>query len=106
MNRKCILLTVSLLTIIGLHMSFESDGLSQTDVLSPVATAGFKSGVITDVRGSTIYIDDRSYEIKSNVVVVDHEGEPLEVERIIPTSQVKFHLKEGHIDKMVVKLPQ
>ena len=40
------------------------------------------------------------------MVVVTHEGEPLEIERIIPTSLVKFHLKEGHIDKMVVTLPQ
>ena len=40
------------------------------------------------------------------MLVVSHEGEPLELGRIIPTSLVKFHLKEGYIDKMVVKLPQ
>jgi hypothetical protein len=39
-------------------------------------------------------------------VVVTHKGQPLELERIIPTSLVKFHLKEGHIDKMMVTLPQ
>ena len=37
---------------------------------------------------------------------VGFQSEPLEIERIIPTSLVKFHLKEGHIDKMVVTLPQ
>ena len=44
--------------------------------------------------------------LKSAVVVVNREGEPLEIERIIPTSLVKFHVKEGHIDKMMVTLPQ
>ena len=34
------------------------------------------------------------------------KGSRLRLERIIPTSLVKFHLKEGHIDKMVVTLPQ
>ncbi len=70
------------------------------------STAGFQAGVIDEVQGSSIRIDGRSYVLKSAVVVLSHEGEPLEIERIIPTSLVKFHLKEGHIDKMVVTLPQ
>ncbi len=70
------------------------------------STVGFQSGVIDEVEGSTIRIDGRTYVLKSAVVVVDHEGEPLAVERIIPTSRVKFHLKEGQIDKMMVTLPQ
>lgn len=70
------------------------------------STVGFQSGVVDEVQGSTIRIDGRSYVLKAAVVVVTHEGESLELERIIPTSLVKFHLKEGHIDKMVVKLPQ
>jgi hypothetical protein len=39
-------------------------------------------------------------------MILDHVGEPLELARVLPTSLVKFHLKEGRIDKMVVKLPQ
>ena len=70
------------------------------------STVGFQSGVIDEVQGSTIRIDGRSYVLKAAVVVVTHEGEPLELGGIIPTSLAKFHLKEGHIDKMVVKLPQ
>jgi len=86
--------------------SVSSVGLAQTDIVMPFSTAGFQSGVIDEVQGSTIRIDGRSYVLKSAVVVVNHEGELLEIERIIPTSLVKFHLKEGHIDKMVVTLPQ
>lgn len=70
------------------------------------STVGFQSGVVDEVQGSTIRIDGRSYVLKAAVMVMTHEGEPLELDRIIPTSLVKFHLKEGHIDKMVVTLPQ
>lgn len=73
---------------------------------APLSTVGFQSGVIDDVQRSSIRIDGRTYVLKAAVLVVTHEGEPLELERIIPTSRVRFHLKEGHIDKMVVTLPQ
>ncbi len=72
----------------------------------PFTTAGFQSGMIDEVERSSIRIDGRSYVLKSAVLVVTPEGEPLELGQIIPTSKVKFHLKEGHIDKMVVTLPQ
>ncbi len=72
---------------------------------SPV-TVGYKSGHVNEVRSTAIEIDERSYELKSDVVVLDHEGNPLALDQIVPTSLVKFHLKEGHVDKMVVTLPQ
>ena len=78
----------------------------QQPLVLPMSTIGFQSGVIDDVQGSSVRIDGRSYVLKAAVLVVTHEGEPLQLERIIPTSRVKFHLKEGHIDKMVVTLPQ
>ena len=104
MNRILIIVALGVLTVV--LPSVSSVGLAQTDIVMPFSTAGFQSGVIDEVQGSTIRIDGRSYVLKSAVVVVNHEGEPLELERIIPTSLVKFHLKEGHIDKMVVTLPQ
>jgi hypothetical protein len=55
---------------------------------------------------SSIEIDERSYELKVDATILDREGEPLELARILPTSLVKFHVKEGRIDKMVVTLPQ
>ncbi len=104
MNRILIIVALGVLTVV--LPSVSSVGLAQTDIVMPFSTAGFQSGVIDEVQGSTIRIDGRSYVLKSAVVVVNHEGELLEIERIIPTSLVKFHLKEGHIDKMVVTLPQ
>src|ERR671913_1396137 len=70
----------------------------QQPMALPMSTVGFQSGVIDDVQGSSIRIDGRSYVLKTAVLVVTHEGEPLELQRIIPSSRVKFHLKEGHID--------
>ncbi|ULA59184.1 MAG: hypothetical protein LZF60_90061 [Nitrospira sp.] len=78
----------------------------QTQEAALFSTVGFQSGVVDEVQGSTIRIDGRSYVLKAAVVVMTHKGEPLDLERIIPTSRIKFHLKEGHIDKMVVTLPQ
>ena len=72
---------------------------------SPI-TVGFKSGHVNEVRSTSIEIDERSYELKSDVIILDHKGNPLALDRIVPTSLVKFHLKEGHVDKMVVTLPQ
>jgi hypothetical protein len=82
-------------------------GVGFCQTVSPPITVGYKSGQVTQVRPpSSIEIDERSYELKADVTILDREGEPLELARILPTSLVKFHLKEGKIDKMVVALPR
>lgn len=109
MNNTVFLVVLGLLTLMQLTPSLSSASFADGEPAQEAmlfSTAGFQSGVIDEVQGSTIRIDGRSYVLKSAVVVVTHEGEPLALERIIPTSLVKFHLKEGHIDKMVVTLPQ
>lgn len=109
MNNKVVLMVLALAAPLSMMPAGPSRSFAQTEqsqVTLPFSTVGFQSGVIDAVQGSTIRIDGRSYVLKSAVVVVNHEGELLEIERIIPTSLVKFHLKEGHIDKMVVTLPQ
>ncbi len=109
MKNTAILVVIGLLALMQMVSSVSSLSFAQTEQpqeAMPFSTAGFQSGVVDEVQGSTIRIDGRSYVLKSVVVIVNHEGEPLEIERIIPTSLVKFHLKEGHIDKMVVTLPQ
>lgn len=93
-----------MLAPIGSHSVYADTDQTQEPML--FSTVGFQSGVIDEVQGSTIRIDGRTYVLKTAVVVVTHKGQPLDLERIIPTSLVKFHLKEGHIDKMMVTLPQ
>ena len=98
------LLSFAMVTSLLVMIVHPSIGICQTG-LSPV-TVGYKSGHVNEVRSTSIEIDERSYELKSDVIILDHEGNPLELDRIVPTSLVKFHLKEGHVDKMVVTLPQ
>jgi hypothetical protein len=108
-SRKAIIVALGVFALMRGGAPMSSTSLAQTEQGQEAmlfSTAGFQSGVIDEVQGSTIRIDGRSYVLKSAVVVVTHEGEPLELQRIIPTARVKFHLKEGHIDKMVVTLPQ
>ncbi len=106
MTHTMLLVVLGILTLVpmGSHSAYADTEQSQEPMV--FSTVGFQSGVIDEVQGSTVRIDGRTYVLKSAVVVVTHEMEPLEVERILPTSLVKFHLKEGHIDKMVVTLPQ
>ena len=109
MNNTVFIAMLGLLTLGQTMPSVLSSSSAETEQVPEVmrfSTAGFQAGVIDEVQGPSIRIDGRSYVLKSAVVVLTHEGEPLEIERIIPTSLVKFHLKEGHIDKMVVTLPQ
>ena len=106
MNNRVLLVVLGLVALLlfGPSLSFAQTEPTQETML--FSTVGFQAGVIDEVQGATIRIDGRSYVLKSAIVVVTHEWEPLELARIIPTSLVKFHLKEGHIDKMVVTLPQ
>ncbi len=109
MNNRVVLMVLALAAPLSMMSTGPSRSFAQTEQPQATllfSTVGFQSGVIDEVQGSTIRIDGRSYVLKTAVVVVTHEGEPLELGQIIPTSLVKFHLKEGHIDKMVVTLPQ
>ncbi len=106
MTRTIRLVVLGLLILAPVRAPSVYADIEQSQESMLFSTVGFQSGVIDEMQGSTIRIDGRTYALKTAVVVVTHEMEPLEVERIVPTSLVKFHLKEGHIDKMVVTLPQ
>lgn len=109
MNHFVLLGALSLAVLVPAANSGSSlAGMEPEQAQEPIlfSTVGFQSGVIDELQGSTIRIDGRTYVMKTAVVVVTHRGQPLDVDRIVPTSLVKFHLKEGHIDKMMVTLPQ
>ena len=106
MNNRMLLVVLGLLALVLVGSYSVQAETEQNQELTLFSTVGFQSGVIDEVQGSTIRIDGRTYVLKANVLVVDHRSRPLELERIVPTSLGKFHLKEGHIDKMMVTLPQ
>ena len=65
-----------------------------------------KTGYVTGVSANDIQIDGYSYRIKVGVEILDQEGAPLMVTDIGPTAEVKFFLKNGEIQKMIVTLPR
>ena len=102
--RGTVLLFALVITVALNHSA--SIALADDSVALPFPVVGFQAGVIEEMHGSSIRIDGRTYVLKADVLVIDHKGRPLELDRIIPTSLAKFHMKEGHIDKMMVTLPQ
>jgi hypothetical protein len=62
--------------------------------------------MVTDIRSTSIEIDGRMYSLKTGVVVVNEQGREIELGSVVPQSEVKFHVKEGQIDKLLVILPQ
>lgn len=94
-------LTIASVPIGGLH-----EGWAQTSGFPSAVVASFTPGQVTAVQGKTIQINGKNYDLKPDVVIQDEEGQPVEPAGIVPGAEVKFHLKEGQIDKMVLILPK
>lgn len=93
--------TIASVPIGGLH-----EGWAQTSKLPSFVVASFTPGKVTDIQGKTIQINGKNYELKPDVVIQDHEGISIEPAGLVPGLDVKFHLKEGQIDQMVIMLPK
>ncbi len=72
----------------------------------PTATAEFLSGSVTGKSGSGIQINNKNYGLHKKVTVEDNEGYPRSLKELEVDSQVKFHLKKGKIDKIILVLPR
>ncbi|WP_447600974.1 hypothetical protein [Nitrospira sp. Nam80] len=85
-------------------VSLPSFGWPQSQL--PFSTGGFERGMVTEIHQTTIEIDNKTYGLKPEVVIVDDQGQPIEIGSVVTNAEVKFHVKEGRIDKMVVSLPR
>lgn len=73
-----------------------------------------KTGMVTGVSAYDIQIDGYNYRIKAGVEILDEEGAPLmesegvpfPVTKIVLGSAVQFFLKAGEIQKMIVTFPK
>ncbi len=76
----------------------------------PSMTVGYQNGRITAIYENTLDIGGRTYGLMPDVVVLDPEGNPMELSDIRPNCEVKFHLKKTQqgdvIDKIIAYLPQ
>ena len=95
-----VLLIVGIL-LVGNAVSF---GLAQTSDSDDSST--FLSGMVTGIRGNTLEIDNRSYELMPGVVIKNERGNLMEPHDIVENAEVKFHLKQERIDKIVLILPR
>lgn len=103
-----IVLAIALVTVQG------GAGTAIGDMAPGAAVSAAKSGMVTGVSANDIQIDGYNYRIKVGVEILDQEGEPLmesegvpfPVTKIVLGSAVKFFLKAGEIQKMIVTFPQ
>ncbi len=66
----------------------------------------FLSGVVTGKVRSGIRINDRTYAFHSHATLTDEEGEDVDRSQLVRGVQVKFHLRRGKIDQIIVFLPR
>ncbi len=103
-----ILLAITLFTLPGIV------GIAYSDTAPEAVVSMVKIGYVTEVSTHDIQIDGYSYKVKVGAELLDPEGEPLmesegvpfPVTKIVPGSAVKFFLKAGEIQKMIVTFPQ
>ena len=98
------LLIIGGVPLAGVTISGVDEGLAQTS--EPAPLAGFQSGQVTGKQGTTLAIDNNSYQLTPDVSVKDEEGNPLQLSDVVPGVEVMFHLKQGRIDKLVLILPK
>ena len=99
-HRMIFAVVVALCGLVGL----EQIGLA--DMPPAAVVAQMKSGTITAIGTDEIQVDGYTYRIKEKAAIVDHEGQPMLIEEIHPNGLVKYTLKAGQIESMIVTNPQ
>ena len=107
-HQGTILLAIALLSLQG------GAGIAIGETAPEAVVSAAKTGMVTGVSTNDIQIDGYSYKVKVGAELLDPEGEPLmesegvpfPVTKIVPGSAVKFFLKTGEIQKMIVTFPQ
>jgi hypothetical protein len=106
--RGTFVLAITLLTIQGGY------GIAYSDTAPEAVVLQAKTGYVTGVSANDIQIDGHSYRVKVGAELLDPEGErlmqsegvPFPVTKIVLNSSVRFFLKAGEIQKMIVTFPQ
>ncbi len=89
-------------------------GVAIGDMAPAAVVLAARTGMVTGVSANDIQIDGYNYRIKVGVEILDQEGLPLmesegvpfPVTKIVLNSAVTFYLKAGEIQKMIVTFPQ
>lgn len=83
--------------------------LSYAEETPPAAVVSYRDGKITGVYETTIQIDNKTFGLAPEVVILDRHNDPLSERDIRVDLEVKYHLLKGttdKIDQMIVFLPE
>ena len=119
MNKKQVLIGLALLGAMLPPVEARAQALSSytayPETMPPVGASdrsgrseapAFLSGVVTGKVRSGIRINDRTYAFHSRATLTDEEGEDVDRNQLVRGVQVKFHLRRGKIDQIIVFLPR
>ena len=79
---------------------------SWAQTTSPESTVSFQSGQVTAKQGSILQINNQNYTLAPEAIIKDDEGKPRGEKDLTPGTEVRFHVKRGDIDQIVVVLPR
>jgi hypothetical protein len=96
------------LIIVAVLAIFVGGGWAQTtdSGSSPDSKIRFQSGQVTAKQGNSLQINKQSYSLHPEVIITDDEGKPRNEKDLVPGVEVRFHLKRGIIDQVIVILPK
>ena len=72
--------------------------------MPPAASADMLTGVVTSNYGTSVQINKRNFTLHPAVVITDDEGRPRPVKDAVQGVQVKYHLKNDQVDRLIIVL--
>jgi hypothetical protein len=97
---------IAIALVIALGVVGGSMLVASAEMPPAAVVAQMKSGTITAVGRDEISIDGHSFRIKHEAEILNHKGNPMRIEQIVSTGEVKYLLKAGEIEAMIVTNPQ
>ncbi len=62
------------------------------------------SGVVTGIQGQSIEIDRNRYGFHKELTVADDEGRERKLQEIRTGIKIQYHLKQGKVDQLIIRL--
>lgn len=92
-----------ILLMAGVVLVVSGGGRAQSTTETSVP---YQSGQVTGKHGESIQINQRDYALDTAVEVKDDEGRLRELKDVKEGAEIRFHLKNERIDKLVLVLPK
>ncbi len=70
------------------------------------SSQGFMSGMVTEKSDRGISINGQRFKLDPEVTISDDEGHPVGWDEFGAGTRVKFRVKRGRVDRLIVFLPQ